>query len=150
MYELTGLEEHMEFELGAEDQELRAMRDAANREAAMEAAHADDEMRMYEDDPFEAAVQLANEEGRPWCAYPMYEDDPDLEATTESLHSKRVRCDSCEALMIQGRFCHETGCRRTRDRYDAQSQEWIRQARCCECGDLYDADGACTCSEIPF
>ena len=23
---------------------------------------------------------------------------------------KRERCDSCEALMINGVFCHETGC----------------------------------------
>lgn len=36
--ELTGLEEHMAFEAGAEDMELRAMRMEAEREAAMDAA----------------------------------------------------------------------------------------------------------------
>jgi hypothetical protein len=35
------------------------------------------------------------------------------------------RCDSCEALMINGVYCHETGCRRS-------------PVECRECGTHFD------------
>lgn len=31
-----------------------------------------------------------------------------------------MRCDQCEALMIQGIFCHEIGCVNTNARYDKE------------------------------
>jgi phage FluMu protein Com len=30
----------------------------------------------------------------------------------------RIRCTQCEALMINGIFCHELGCPNTKARYD--------------------------------
>lgn len=52
-----------------------------------------------------------------------------------------MNCDQCEALMIQGVFCHETGCPNESSRYE--DGEWIRQRKCWECGLVLDADQAC-------
>jgi len=60
---------------------------------------------------------------------------------------KLFRCDSCEALMINGVFCHETGCRRSRSRWDEESGEWIDQIKCRECGCMFDKGSDC-CSEF--
>ena len=57
----------------------------------------------------------------------------------------RVSCDQCVALMINGVFCHETGCPNTHSRYDAQEQRWIKQRKCFDCGCMVDAD--CQCCE---
>lgn len=56
---------------------------------------------------------------------------------------KRIKCNQCEALMINGVFCHETGCPNTKARYDAESGEWIKQRTCFECGCICDADDPC-------
>lgn len=56
------------------------------------------------------------------------------------------RCNQCEALMINGVFCHETGCPNTHSRYDAESGEWIKQRKCFDCGCTIDADDPC-CSD---
>lgn len=58
----------------------------------------------------------------------------------------RIRCNQCEALMINGVFCHETGCPNTKARYDADSGEWIKQYKCFTCGCMADEDSNC-CSE---
>ena len=57
-----------------------------------------------------------------------------------------MRCNSCEALMINGHFCHETGCPNANARYDADSGDWIKQRKCFDCGCTVDADDPC-CSE---
>ena len=56
---------------------------------------------------------------------------------------KRIKCNQCEALMINGVFCHETGCPNTKARYDAESGEWIKQRTCFECGCICDTDDPC-------
>jgi hypothetical protein len=56
------------------------------------------------------------------------------------------RCNQCEASMINGVFCHESGCPNTRSRYDAESGEWIKQRKCFDCGCTVDADDPC-CSD---
>lgn len=56
---------------------------------------------------------------------------------------KHIRCDSCESLMINGLFCHETGCPNTNARYDADSETWIRQRECFACGCTVDYDDQC-------
>ena len=56
-------------------------------------------------------------------------------------HSKRMRCDQCEALMINGVFCHETGCPNTNSRFD--DGVWIKQRECFDCGCTVDADDPC-------
>lgn len=55
----------------------------------------------------------------------------------------RINCDQCSALMINGVFCHETGCPNERSRYDAESQTWIRQRECFDCGYTVDVDDPC-------
>lgn len=57
-----------------------------------------------------------------------------------------MRCDQCEALMIQGVFCHETGCPNQGSRFDAGQEIWIKQVTCNVCGYEYDHDVAC-CEE---
>jgi hypothetical protein len=54
-----------------------------------------------------------------------------------------MRCDSCEAMMINGHFCHETGCPNTRSRYDRESDTWIPQRTCFLCGFTVDKDDPC-------
>ena len=56
---------------------------------------------------------------------------------------QRIHCDSCAALMIQGLFCHETGCPNTNSRYDAETGSWVKQRKCFECGYTVDRDDPC-------
>ncbi len=57
-----------------------------------------------------------------------------------------MRCDSCDAAMIQGVFCHETGCPNIGSRYDAGMDEWVKVFECRECGEERDKrDGPCDC-----
>ena len=55
----------------------------------------------------------------------------------------RISCDQCAALMINGIFCHETGCQNSRSRYDAADDRWVRQRKCFECGFSVDYDDPC-------
>ena len=59
-----------------------------------------------------------------------------------------MRCDQCEACMINGVFCHETGCPNSSKRYDADSDTWIKQRKCFECGYTVDADDLCCNEEV--
>jgi hypothetical protein len=45
--------------------------------------------------------------------------------------------------MIQGVFCHETGCPNQNSRWDAESETWIKQRKCWECGCNVDASDPC-------
>lgn len=60
----------------------------------------------------------------------------------------RMRCDQCEALMINGVFCHESGCPNTHARWDHFESEWIPQRKCFECGTWVDADEQCCDVEV--
>lgn len=60
-----------------------------------------------------------------------------------------MRCNQCEAAMINGVFCHETGCPNIKSRYDADSDTWIKQRECFECGCIVDADDDC-CSAVLY
>jgi hypothetical protein len=59
----------------------------------------------------------------------------------------RIRCDQCVALMINGVFCHETGCPNTRARYDVDSGEWVKQRKCFDCGCRVDENDPCCSRE---
>lgn len=52
--------------------------------------------------------------------------------------------------MINGVFCHETGCPNTKARYDSESSEWIRQRKCFECGCIVDVDEPCCDTSYDF
>ena len=43
-----------------------------------------------------------------------------------------MNCDQCEAVMINGVFCHETGCPNSHKRYI--DGEWMIVYVCPECG----------------
>ena len=43
-----------------------------------------------------------------------------------------MSCDQCEAAMINGVFCHETGCPNSRKRFI--DGEWVKVWKCFECG----------------
>lgn len=62
-----------------------------------------------------------------------------------------MRCNQCNMVFIQaGPFkgnCHEAGCPNERSRYDEDSDSWIRQFECQECGCMADADAGCDCME---
>lgn len=65
------------------------------------------------------------------------QEDLDLEG------GDRVSCDQCEMLSIQGVPCHETGCPNQNARWDRESQSWVKQRECRECGSTVDADDPC-------
>lgn len=56
-----------------------------------------------------------------------------------------MHCDQCQAAMINGVFCHETGCKNSRKvyRYGA----WIKVFECRECGCEVEEGTACDCTE---
>lgn len=58
-----------------------------------------------------------------------------------------MRCDQCEALMINGVFSHETGCPNTRARYDVDNECWVKRYKCRECGSMMDAGESCDCMD---
>ncbi len=54
-----------------------------------------------------------------------------------------MNCNQCEALIINGVFCHETGCPNRNSRYDQEAGEFIKQRKCFECGYNVDQDDLC-------
>lgn len=54
-----------------------------------------------------------------------------------------MRCDQCEAAMINGVFCHETGCPNTRKTY--RFGAWLPILRCPECDGEVEAGTVCDC-----
>ena len=59
-----------------------------------------------------------------------------------------MKCDSCQALMIQGVYCHETGCPNTNSRYDPETAAWVKQRVCRDCGYTVDADDECCAGDL--
>ena len=60
------------------------------------------------------------------------------------MKTKKLNCNQCEMLSINGIPCHELGCPNTNARWDGES--WIEQLKCRQCGYDYDADSWC-CGE---
>lgn len=59
----------------------------------------------------------------------------------------RISCDQCTAAMINGVFCHETGCPNSRKVF--WMDEWITPVKCGECGAVFmDEDGAAMCCTL--
>jgi|GEM_PF-3241506 len=54
-----------------------------------------------------------------------------------------MNCDQCEALMINGVFCHETGCPNSHKTY--RDGEWVKLTQCLECGSEVGDGGVCDC-----
>jgi hypothetical protein len=70
-------------------------------------------------------------------------------ATAEAFEVKvnSISCDQCQALMINGIFCHETGCVNSRKRYDAENDRWYRVFKCRECGCEVEEGQSCSCQD---
>ena len=61
-----------------------------------------------------------------------------------------MKCDQCEALTINGVFCHETGCPNSGKVWDKSDQQWVRVYECPECGGKYfDRQDAAECCNGP-
>jgi hypothetical protein len=55
---------------------------------------------------------------------------------------ERIRCDQCEAAMINGVFCHESGCPNRNARFI--EGQWVKVRTCRECGcEVRDDDECC-------
>lgn len=59
---------------------------------------------------------------------------------------KVKRCNQCEACMINGVFCHETGCPNINKRY-FDGEGWLSVRECKECGSEVLGDDTCCESE---
>lgn len=53
----------------------------------------------------------------------------------------KMHCDQCEVLMINGVFCHETGCPNSGSRW--RGDTWVSQRNCFVCGCTADDDDPC-------
>ena len=58
-----------------------------------------------------------------------------------------IHCDQCEALMINGLFCHETGCPNSRKTWLPERGEWVLFLDCRVCGYPVEVGELCGCSE---
>jgi hypothetical protein len=56
---------------------------------------------------------------------------------------RRVSCDQCQMLAINGVACHETGCPNMGARWDRENQVWVKQRKCFDCGYMVDLDDMC-------
>jgi hypothetical protein len=59
---------------------------------------------------------------------------------------KRVKkqCNQCEALVINGMFCHEHGCPNEYKKWDNETEEWKSVIECPECGcDVEEGETCC-------
>lgn len=54
---------------------------------------------------------------------------------------ERIKCDQCEACMINGVFCHETGCPNSRREWI--NGDWVDVRICWECGCKVYGDNDC-------
>lgn len=62
-----------------------------------------------------------------------------------------MQCDQCEALMINGVFCHEHGCPNTRKAWNAITETWETEYTCPECGGTYtESEDARECCSPDF
>ncbi len=55
-----------------------------------------------------------------------------------------MHCDQCEALMINGVFCHETGCPNSRKTW-VSNRGWVRFLECSACGSDVEEGTTCDC-----
>jgi hypothetical protein len=81
------------------------------------------------------------------CTRPWEHSETD-DASNWPDYPQPIRCDQCEMLSINGIACHETGCPNMGARWDKESDTWIKQRKCFDCGCTVDADDTC-CSGEP-
>ena len=57
-------------------------------------------------------------------------------------------CNQCEAAMINGVFCHETGCPNSKKTWVEERQEWVRFVDCRSCGADVEQGETCRCDDV--
>lgn len=55
-----------------------------------------------------------------------------------------MNCDQCAACMIQGVFCHETGCPNAKKTW-VEGEGWVLFLECRECGEEVREGDMCPC-----
>lgn len=60
-----------------------------------------------------------------------------------------MKCDQCVAAMINGVFCHETGCPNTHKKYDLYEERWMLTFECTDCGSELVEGERCKCGDEP-
>ena len=58
-----------------------------------------------------------------------------------------MNCDQCEAAMINGVFCHETGCPNSKKTWVADRGEWVLFLPCSACGFDVEVGTVCGCED---
>ncbi len=58
---------------------------------------------------------------------------------------KHNRCNQCEALVINGVYCHETGCPNSKKTWVAERGEWVLFVECWNCGCDVEKGTFCDC-----
>jgi hypothetical protein len=64
---------------------------------------------------------------------------------TRQKKTAKVRCNQCEALMINGVFCHERECPNERKTWDAERSDWVLYLDCRYCGCEVECGTYCGC-----
>lgn len=60
----------------------------------------------------------------------------------------RIKCDQCNPAMLQGIFCHESGCPNMHKKYNPESESWDNVYKCRECeSEHVDSDSAGQCCQ---
>jgi hypothetical protein len=54
-------------------------------------------------------------------------------------------CDQCQVLIINGHFCHETGCPNSRKTWVPERGEWVKFVDCFVCGYPVEVGTVCEC-----
>lgn len=62
----------------------------------------------------------------------------------------RIRCDQCNPAMINGIFCHETGCPNERRTWMPERQQWVQFFDCFECGYPVECGEVCSCQNPEY
>jgi hypothetical protein len=65
----------------------------------------------------------------------------------EDYKNAKKRCDQCNPLVVNGVFCHETGCPTQHKKWVEDRQEWVRFVKCHECGFEVEEGETCSCND---
>lgn len=60
----------------------------------------------------------------------------------------QIQCDQCNAVMINGTFCHEAGCTNEKKTFNHKTGEWESYYVCRYCGYPVLEGTICECEEL--
>lgn len=62
------------------------------------------------------------------------------------LTSLGFTCDQCQVIMINGLFCHESGCVNSHKTYNHTERRWVEYIACSQCGYDVELGEVCDCT----